>query len=108
MTGPGPAAAGYKQSEMKLYFAVLLSLGIIFQEGMAFIPAFGSNMLKYGTNPSSKISAIWKSQRNQIPGTFFQLKCQLRSGGPPMDNEPLDLSEETVKQALTEAKEVHA
>jgi hypothetical protein len=41
--------------------------------------------------------------RHNVP---LGLRCQIGSGGPPMDNEPLDLSEETVKQALLETKQV--
>ena len=54
---------------------------------------------------SSRLDRIGtlRVRRHNVP---LGLKCQLGSGGPPMDNEPLDLSEETVKLALLETKEV--
>ena len=52
---------------------------------------------------SIRINVYTGRRANQQVRTGFyrQLRC-----GPPMDKEPLDISEENVKIALEEAKEV--
>ena len=74
-----------------------------------FLPSVGHvNMINIWKRPMMLYSKpiVGRSHRGQLRNGGSRLICQLRSGGPPMDNEPLDLSEETVKQALMEAKEV--
>ena len=67
---------------------------------IAGLHSIGQNMHAC-TSRIDRIGTV-RVRRHNVLG----LKSQLGSGGPPMDNEPLDLSEETVKLALLETKEV--
>ena len=86
---------------------IVLFLCFLCAQAAAF--SFVSGLYSIGYNVRSRESKVERivtvrSCRHNVP---LGLTCQLRTGGPPMDNEPLDLSEETVKQALLETKEVH-